>query len=218
MEKNMNYNRTIHSNQIVLQGTVAGQPVLTHTTHGIDFYTVPFSVPRKSGTEDVLNVVVSHPDPALWQVGKWLTLMGEVHSCNNHTDTGRKVVITVRVRSAYPDEPVTMTNQLVLQGVLCKPPVYRHTPLGRKICDLTLAVNRSHGRSDYLPCIAWGNLAGLCGSMAVGTEITFVGRLQSRTYSKITENGMEDRVAYEVSVMHLLDAAHPQTAAERRCA
>ena len=191
-------------NRISLQGQVAGEPELTHHNHGTDYYTVPFCVPRLSGAEDVLNLVVGTPDPCLWQRGNWLQVEGEVRSYNNRTGIGPKLVITVLVRSAFRIEPSEGENQLILSGVLCKTPVRRRTPLGREICDLLLAVNRPYGRADYLPCIAWGSLAALCGSMDVGTCLRLEGRLQSRSYRKVTPEGEEKRTAYEVSVMNLL--------------
>ena len=192
-------------NRILLRGQVAGQPVLTHHNHGVDYYTIPFSVPRLSGAEDVLNVVVSQPDGGLWQPGTWLALEGEVRSYNNRSGVGPRLVITVLVRTASLCVPAEGENRLILCGVLCKVPVRRRTPLGREICDLLLAVNRPYGRADYLPCIAWGSLAALCGSMDVGAELRLEGRLQSRRYRKVTAEGEEERVAYEVSVMNLLE-------------
>ena len=50
-------------------------------------------------------------------------------------------------------------NRIILQGYLCKEPIYRETPLGREITDLLLAVNRPYGKSDYIPCICWGRNA-----------------------------------------------------------
>lgn len=191
-------------NRISLQGWVAAAPVLTHHNHGVDYYTVAFCVPRLSGAEDVLNLVVGRPDPNLWQTGGWLAVEGEVRSYNNRSGVGPKLVITVLVRSAIPIRPTEGENRLILTGVLCKTPVRRRTPLGREICDLLLAVNRPYGRADYLPCIAWGSLAALCGSMDVGTTLRLEGRLQSRSYRKVTESGEEKRTAYEVSVMNLL--------------
>ena len=47
------------------------------------------------------------------------------------------------------------SNQIFLDGYVCKPPVYRKTPLGREIADILIAVNRPYGKSDYIPCIAW---------------------------------------------------------------
>ena len=96
-------------------------------------------------------------------------------------------------------------NQIILSGTLCKPPVYRRTPLGRSICDLLLAVPRNYGRADYLPVIAWGQTALQISALDVGALLSLKGRIQSRIYRKVTDTGTEERTAYEVSVMNLLD-------------
>lgn len=196
-------------NRIRLLGEVAGEAGLTHHNHGTDYYTLPFRVPRLSGAEDVLNLVVSRPDPALWQPGNWLVVEGEVRSYNNRSGVGPRLVITVLVRSAHLTVPSEGENTLILAGALCRQPVRRRTPMGREICDLLLAVNRPYGRADYLPCIAWGSLAALCGSLDVGTFLRLEGRLQSRNYRKVTPEGEETRVAYEISVMNLLPEEEP---------
>ncbi len=197
-------------NRISLQGQVAGEPVLTHHNHGVDYYTIPFRVPRLSGAEDLLNLVVGDRAPELWQPEQWLRVEGEVRSFNNRSGVGPRLVITVLVRSAEPCPPSDGENCLILSGVLCKTPVRRRTPLGREICDLLLAVNRPYGRADYLPCISWGSLAALCGSMDVGTKLRLEGRLQSRRYRKVTPDGEEQRTAYEISVMNLLPEEEDQ--------
>lgn len=191
-------------NRISLRGQVADVPVLTHHNHGMAYYTIPFRVPRLSGAEDVLNLVVGEPLSELWEPGRWLQVEGEVRSYNNRSGVGPRLVITVLVREAWECLPAEGVNCLLLTGVLCKTPVRRRTPLGREICDLLLAVNRPYGRADYLPCISWGSLAALCGSMDVGDTLRLEGRLQSRGYRKVTETGEEQRVAYEISVMNLL--------------
>ena len=68
-----------------------------------------------------------------------------------------------------------------------------------------LAVPRRYGRADYLPLIAWGQLAVYAEELAVGDALSVEGRVQSRLYHKTTEGGVEERTAYEVSVMHLLE-------------
>ena len=192
-------------NRLVLQGELMGAPVLSHRNHGTDYYTAPLRVPRLSGTADELNLIVSHPDPELWQEGKWLRVEGEVRSYNNRTGVGSRLVITVLVRAVREGTPGEGENRLILTGVLCKPAVRRRTPLGREICDLLLAVNRPYGRADYLPCIAWGSLAAACGELEVGDTLRLEGRLQSRRYRKVTDSGESERTAYEVSVMNLLE-------------
>ena len=45
-------------NSILLRGTAAEVPVLSHRSRGLDFYRFPLEVPRLSGQEDRLNVLV----------------------------------------------------------------------------------------------------------------------------------------------------------------
>ena len=194
----------IGENRIFLRGTAAAPPVFSHRNHGVDYYAVPLQVPRLSGAQDVLNLITARPDPAVWRPGEWVEAEGEVRSYNNRTGVGSRLVITVLVRAARRVEPGEGENRLTLSGALCKPPVRRRTPLGREICDLLLAVNRSYGRADYLPCIAWGSLAALCGEMAVGDGLRLEGRLQSRQYRKVVEGVESIRTAYEISIMNLL--------------
>jgi single-stranded DNA-binding protein len=76
--------------------------------------------------------------------------------------------------------------------------------MGREICDLMLAVNRRYERSDYIPCIAWGRIASQAALWDLGETVAINGRLQSRTYNKVLEDGTtEERTAYEVSVVDL---------------
>ena len=191
-------------NKILLRGRTAGEPALSHQNHGVDYYVVPLRVPRLSGVDDVLNLVTSDPDRALWTPGQWVSIEGEVRSYNNRTGQGSKLVITVLVRSALVTEDQTGENRLLLSGALCRKPVPRRTPLGREICDLLLAVNRPYGRADYLPCIAWGSLAAHCGALDVGDKLRLEGRLQSRRYHKLIDGEQVERTAFEISVMNLL--------------
>ena len=97
-----------------------------------------------------------------------------------------------------------ISNEVVLDGYLCKKPIYRKTPFGREISDILLAVNRAYNKSDYIPCIAWGRTARFCENLEVGTELRVTGRVQSREYEKKYEDGtVEKRIAYEVSVSNL---------------
>ena len=191
-------------NKILLRGQAAAPPVLSHRNHGVDYYVSPLRVPRLSGVDDVLNLITADPDPALWAQGRWIEAEGEVRSYNNRTGTGSKLVITVLVRSAQPSQLEEGENRLVLAGTLCRRPTARRTPLGREICDLLLAVNRSYGRADYLPCIAWGSLAAHCGGLDVGDTLRLEGRLQSRRYHKLIDGEQVERTAFEISVMNLL--------------
>ena len=188
-------------NRVVLRGTVAGEAVLSHQVHGIDFYRFPLAVPRLSGREDLLNILfpLSSPETALPQAGAFVEVTGEIRSFNNRSGVGNRLVITVLARSVVPGEG-DPCNQVFLHGVLCKPPVLRRTPLGRDICDLLLAVNRRYRRADYLPCIAWGSLALQCSQLQTGDALWLDGRLQSRTYLKTIGETTQERTAFEISI------------------
>lgn len=189
-------------NRILLRGHTELPPVFSHESHGKRFYSAPMAVPRLSGTVDRLNLFF--PEFLLPRLvpGEQMEVTGQVRSFNNRSGTGSRLIITVLVRTILPT-PLEAENQLRLSGTLCKPPVFRRTPLGREICDLMLAVPRGYSRSDYLPCIAWGSCAVTASTLSVGDPVTVEGRLQSRSYTKVLPDHKEERVAYEISVTTL---------------
>ena len=191
-------------NEVLLEGIPVGAPEPSHENHGQLFYRQILEVPRLSGTADRLPLLVRQTQLPLLKEGVPLRVEGQLRSFNNRSSPGRRLVLTVYARSLQPGlgEPV---NRILLAGTLCKPPIYRRTPLGRSISDLILAVPRSYGRADYLPVIAWGQVASQAAGLAVGDPLSLEGRIQSRVYRKVTDTGVEERVAYEVSVMQLLD-------------
>ena len=193
-------------NRMVLHGRAAHPPAFSHRNHEVEFFSFPLVVGRLSGAADQVNVMASRAllEGCGWlERGDELTVRGEVRTFNNRTGVGSRLVISVFVRELLLEQGEDQ-NRLVCTGTLCKPPSLRCTPLGRTICDMILAVNRRYGRSDYLPCIAWGSLAYQCGQMEVGEQLGLEGRLQSRVYTKNLGDRCEERTAYEVSVMNLL--------------
>ena len=193
-------------NRIHLHGRVEELPTLSHINHGVAFRRFSLRVARLSGVEDLINVVAAQElltrCPPLMP-GQELTVTGEVRTFNNRSGEGRRLIISTFARELRPEKGEE-ENHLELSGTLCKPPSLRFTPLGRTICDMILAVNRRYGRADYLPCIAWGSLAHRCGELSVGDPVRLNGRLQSRVYTKALEDRVEERTAFEVSVMSLL--------------
>lgn len=193
-------------NYLLLRGTAADEPVLSHENHGQRFYRFPFSVRRLSGLSDTLFVIATGEQLSglLPLAGRRLALEGQLRSFNNKSGQGSRLVISVFAHTLSPTGEDDL-NFIQLRGVICKPPVLRRTPLGRCITDMMLAVNRRYGRADYLPCIAWGQVAMITGRMEVGTPLALEGRVQSRAYTKVVEGRAQERTAFEVSVMHLLD-------------
>ena len=190
-------------NEVVLEGRLTGRPERSHENHGKIFYRQMLEVPRLSGTPDILPLLLREEQLPLLTDNGPLRVEGQMRSFNNRGGTVRRLVLTVYVQTIQPGWGETV-NRIALTGTLCKPPIYRRTPLGRSICDLVLAVPRSYGRADYLPVIAWGQVASQVSALQVGDALSLEGRIQSRIYRKLTDSGPEERVAYEVSVMRLL--------------
>ena len=196
-------------NEVELCGTVAAPPVFSHENHGVRFYRVPLAVARLSGQTDTLPLLVRAPFPPEAQPGARVRALGQLRSYNNRTGPGSRLVLTVHVSSLdlWDGEAV---NRVLLRGTLCKLPTLRRTPLGRSICDVMLAVGRRYGRADYLPLIVWGQLAQEVSLKAVGDTLGVEGRFQSRVYTKVIDGTAQQKTAYEVSTMHLLDDPLPE--------
>ena len=189
-------------NAITLRGTLCGLPELSHENHGKKFYRFCLDVPRLSGAVDTLPVVAE--EAVLNQIdlsaGEMLTVTGQVRSHNQRTDGVRHLLIFVFAMHILCEdgEPI---NDVNVSGPLCKEPNYRRTPLGREICDVMLAVSRGYQRADYLPCILWGRTALEASNCQISDIISIHGRLQSRIYTKLTDDGPMERTAYEISAL-----------------
>ena len=190
------------TNQVTLRGSLASLPEFSHENHERKFYKFYLQVPRLSGTVDVLPIIVeaSILDTVDLSGGEMLTVTGQIRTHNIRTEQRRHLLIFVFASSILAEhgDPV---NEVILEGPICREPTYRKTPLGREICDVMLAVPRAFRRADYLPCILWGRTAQEASLCHTRDYIRIYGRLQSRTYTKITDNGPEERTAYEISAL-----------------
>lgn len=192
------------TNLVELCGTAETDAVFSHESRGERFYRFPLTIHRLSGTADTLNVIVREHllSSAAIAPGQRLQVSGELRSFNNKHSEGSKLVITVFAHSLLPADGAD-ANSVALRGTLCKLPNLRTTPMGREICDFMLAVNRHYGRSDYLPCIAWGIKAKETAQWPVSTVVSLTGRVQSRQYVKVIEGAAVEKTAFEVSVVEI---------------
>ncbi|MCL2719654.1 MAG: single-stranded DNA-binding protein [Lachnospiraceae bacterium] len=202
-------NTAIENNQVVIMGEIIGDFEFSHEIFGEGFYMVDVRVERLSDSNDIIPLMVSERLVNVDQdfKGQNIVVSGQFRSYNRHEERRNKLVLSVFAREIdFIDgiEENTQTNQIYLDGYICKEPIYRKTPLGREIADLLLAVNRPYGKSDYIPCICWGRNARYASGFIVGERCAIWGRIQSREYmKKISEDQVNKRVAYEVSVSKL---------------
>lgn len=196
------------NNYLALIGNIVSDKTFSHEIYGESFYLFNLEVPRLSGNEDIIPITISERLIANFDlsIGRKVVIEGQFRSYNSYENEKNRLVLTVFAKDIMEyneerEEEKNVSNEVVLNGYICKKPIYRQTPFGREIADILLAVNRAYNKSDYIPCIAWGRNARFCENMEVGTEVKVVGRVQSRTYEKKFEDGrIEQRVAYEVSI------------------
>lgn len=108
---------------------------------------VDILVRRLSDSADLIPVMISERliDVSGDYVGEYIRIGGQFRSYNRHEEKKNRLVLSVFAREVeFLDGEMenAKTNQIFLDGYICKPPVYRKTPLGREIADLLIAVNR----------------------------------------------------------------------------
>ena len=192
------------NNRIEISGRIESDCVFSHKIYGEGFYNFNIAVKRLSGSEDIIPITVSERlfDKGDILVGRNVKIEGQVRSYNNCTGPKSKLIISVFARELFYDNGEN-DNKIEINGFICREPVYRVTPMGREITDLLVAVNRAYNKSDYIPCIVWGRNARFAGRLAIGDNIKITERIQSRKYQKKTQDGIEEKTAYEISVSRI---------------
>lgn len=201
------------NNRIVAVGRLDGTLQMSHEVMNEPFFTGTLLVKRLSGALDKLPLTI----PGKLMAGnrlddhRLMMVQGQVRSYNKVIDGAGRLMVTLFAQSLTETGENDTLNKVSLSGALCRPPVYRSTPFGREICDMMLAVNRAFGKSDYVPCIAWGRNAQYASRFRIGDRVRLTGRLQSREYQKLLESGeYMIRMAYEISAFTL----EPEDASE----
>lgn len=194
------------NNKMYFSGEIVSEPTLTHSVCDEGFYQFDVSIPRLSGTEDILPVTISERLLRGREIGKGkrINAVGQFRSYNKVEDERSRLMLTAFVQELLTEDSEDNPNSITLNGYICKPPIYRTTPFNREVADLLIAVNRSHNKSDYIPCIAWGRNARFVSMLSVGDRIAVAGRVQSRQYEKkYSETDIRKKTAYEVSISKL---------------
>ena len=198
--------KILENNQVSIVGEIISDFQYSHEVYGEGFYMVEVAVSRLSNFSDYIPLMISERliDTSQSYIGQKVYVTGQFRSYNRHEELKNRLVLSVFVQEIEFIEEETeemKSNQILLDGYICKDPIYRKTPLGREIADLLVAVNRSYGKSDYIPCICWGRNARFAARFEVGVHVQIWGRIQSREYVKrLNEDEVEKRTAYEVSV------------------
>lgn len=201
----MNY-EIVSNNTVELLGEVESELSFSHKVYDESFHTFTLKVKRLSQLSDYINITISEHllKTADFHLGNLIYVIGQFRSYNNYSGMGNKLILTVfakSVENVLYEEDYENPNFICLDGYVCKEPIFRITPFGREITDLLIAVNRTYNKSDYIPCITWGQNARFASSIPISTNVKIEGRVQSRNYQKqISEEDVITKTAYEISV------------------
>lgn len=194
------------TNKAIISGEIIEEFCQIQGTRNAKLFSSKIKVYRISGVADIIPIIISGKllNDNSWK-GKFVWIEGEFRSHNKRTKDGNKVSLYVypeKFRECLPFE--SGDNSIILDGFLCKNPIYRSTKRGWEISDMMVAVNRPNGGADYIPCISWGMDARYAETLDIGTHLKITGRIQSREYFKRIDNEyFEQRTAYEVSVSQM---------------
>lgn len=190
-----------NNNIATITGQILSEVIFNHEIYGEKFYSAIISAMRSSGHIDNIPVLISEKLLSRDIYGKNVRVTGSYRQRNMVVDGERsKMQLYVFADSVSITDADYSENAIELEGFLCKDAKFRVTPMEREIADLLLAVNRPYGKSDYIPCIAWGRNAKFADTLSVGTKVRIAGRIQSRIYIKKYDDHQEERTAYEVSI------------------
>ncbi|MBQ6907323.1 MAG: single-stranded DNA-binding protein [Clostridia bacterium] len=200
------------NNYAALVGELYSDFSYSHESYGECFYSFCVKIPRLSNCADIITVTASERilfDDE-YSVGDKIKITGQFRSYNNYSDVGNRLILTLFAKTIEKADGLKYLNEVELNGFLCKQPVYRTTPFGREITDMLLAVNRTHNKSDYIPCIAWGRNAKFAQKLNIGDNIIVTGRMQSREYQKKVNEEIITKTAYEISVSKIEIVSQPK--------
>jgi primosomal replication protein N len=195
---------TFNQNNIVkVGGIIISELEFSHEVFDEKFLKFNLEVERISDSKDILPIIVSERlvNKENIKIGVSCFVEGQFRSYNQIDGNKNKLILSVFAKEIlFNLDNINKINEIVLEGFICKKPVYRKTPLGREISDVLVAVNRTYKKSDYIPCILWGRNAKFSQDLDVGCKVRLTGRIQARNYEKTVDGNVIKQVAYEVSV------------------
>ena len=199
-----------NKNKVQLYGTLMDIQTDVFFKDGDKFKRFYVGTKRTSGNVDLLPVIVEENQTESLKIGKYVYVEGRYSSSNKHESGKSHLILDIKAETIWRgngDGSAYSENKIILEGYLCKPPIYRKTPIGKEICDLMIACNEYDlRRTDYIPCIAWWKEAIKAADFKVGDFLKIIGRIQSRIYhKKLSGDEVELRTAYEVSIGRIIE-------------
>ena len=120
----------MENNKVSIIGKIISGFTFSHKVFGEGFYMVDVSVKRLSGQADIIPIMVSERliDVHENYIGCAIEALGQFRSYNCHEGVRNRLLLSIFVREVhFMDEftDYTKTNQIFLDGYICKvPPIF----------------------------------------------------------------------------------------------
>lgn len=90
-------------------------------------------------------------------------------------------------------------QRILLCGRLAADPTIKILPSGKMVTNFGLVIEDEHGKTDYIPCVAWGERAKrISDNLSKGALMQVEGKLKSSSY-KNSEDQKQFSIQFEVS-------------------
>ena len=179
----------------------------SHSINNTEYDKADIVVKRENSEDDVLSLVFKKFSNHYTE-DQEVELEGHVRSYSKKLEDGKnKVEIYVFTYFDRPQDDDEDNNVVELDGRICKMEQLRVTKSGKHTVHFTLANNiiSADGTkkiNNYIPCVAWGNLAKELSKLKVSDRIELKGNLHSRLYKKkINDSEIELKTAHEVLIL-----------------
>lgn len=174
----------------------------SHTINDIEYYKANLLVPRDNGKEDIINLKFKKFSNN-FKDSDSISLTGNIRTYSTKENNKNKVELYVFTYFDRPEDD-SITNEVILDGTICKSLSKKKTAQGKDVYDFILANNLPNDNrflNVYCPMVAWGKLAKELSKLPIGTRISVKGQLKSREYKKfIDETNYDIKIAHEVAV------------------
>lgn len=192
-------------NRVTLTGVLQTDFVLEHESFGKKFYMSEIKVARLSGATDVMTLLAEEEQMKQFKSGDRITVSGSFRSFNRTVNGKQRLYLNVLakeirlVSKEMPDE-----NSIELYGMVAQKPYARQSSRTKtSITDFQLIAEREHGKSDFIPCIAWNRNAEEAAKLKKGDYVKLEGRIQSRVVPTSDQKKDKGRLVNEVSINHM---------------
>ena len=183
--------KIIENNQVSIMGQIISPFTFSHQVFGEGFYLTDVLVKRLSDSEDRIPVMISERliDVTQDYEGEYIQVYGQFRSYNRHEEKKNRLVLSVFAREVSfveEEDDSVKSNQIFLDGYICKPPVLSEDTLGQGDRGSAHRRQPSLRKIRLYPCICWGRNARYASAFAVGGHVLIWGESRAGNISSVS--------------------------------